>query len=87
MKPTNSQHTHARAVDVNMAGMSSAQRKRLLKAVFDAGFSSIGFYKGSSNMLHIDTRSAGRTWGTQPSWARDIMRDRFTGGMKPFGGR
>ncbi len=68
-----SRHMHGDALDIDMAGMSSAQRTKLLNSALDAGFTGIGFYKNSPNMLHVDAGRK-RTWGSPPSWAKAGMK-------------
>lgn len=77
----NSQHMHGTALDLNMAGMSPEDRARLLTAAMDAGFTSFGFYDKHPDMLHVDVREGGRTWGNAPAWAQPIMGQRFKRGM------
>lgn len=56
---TGSQHFQGRALDLNTAGMSDAQKMRLVQAGRAAGFRGFGF---GSNILHVDT-------GPQRAWA------------------
>lgn len=64
-----SHHTDAEALDISTAGMSEADRGRMVGALVDAGFTGIGEYDGH---IHADFREAvpasfgdrdGKTWG------------------------
>ena len=54
-----SQHMQGTAIDVDIRGMSKAERLDLIAKAFDAGFTGIGV---GSNILHIDQGSP-RAWG------------------------
>lgn len=56
---TGSQHFQGRALDLNINGMSNADKLRLVQAGRAAGFRGFGF---GSNILHVDT-------GPQRAWA------------------
>ena len=47
-----SQHFSGRALDLSTAGMSDADKRRLVNAAMRAGFTGFGF---GSNILHVDT--------------------------------
>ena len=83
-RPTkDSRHTHGDAIDVNLAGMSTAKRKQILEAALQSGFTSVGFYSGS-DMMHIDARANGTTWGPRPDWAKPVMAAEWRGGMPAY---
>ena len=79
----NSQHIHKRAIDASTMGMNQQEKRDLLISFLGAGFSSFGFY---NDFLHADTRARGTTWGRQPGWARGVMSELWSPGMKPFHG-
>lgn len=81
----NSMHMKGLAIDVSTAGMSTAEKQKLLTCAIQQGFSSIGYYQ---NFIHIDTRGSGTTWGAMPSWAAPVIANTgWKRGQKPFGGR
>ncbi|MGR3760641.1 YcbK family protein [Roseobacteraceae bacterium NS-SX3] len=70
-----SQHTHGKAFDVDVTGMSIEQRKELIMQARAAGFSGVGVYE---NSLHFDVGPE-RHWGpsykaeSTPAWAREAL--------------
>ena len=88
----NSQHFHGNAIDVSLAGMSDADKIRLVKSAVSAGFTGFGFGR---NILHIDVgpkrswtyKTTGSTWGGTPiSVARSIAAGAKGGGVAGGGG-
>lgn len=80
-----SQHIEGRAFDIVVAGLSDAEKAKLLSDAVDAGVRGVGIYPGG-NTLHIDTRVGSPvTWGPgadpydgvdisrQPRWAQPIL--------------
>lgn len=71
----NSQHTHGNAFDVDVKGLSLAERNRLIIEARNAGFSGIGVY---ANSLHFDV-GGDRAWGPNyhrsslPDWAAEAV--------------
>lgn len=67
-----SQHLKGKAIDVDVSGLSEAQKLELIRKASDAGFYGIGIY---GNSLHFDTGPR-RVWGPSykrgsvPKWAR-----------------
>lgn len=83
----NSQHMHGTAVDINMAGMNTKTRYRLMVLLVQNGFTSFGSYDRSPNMLHADLRDRAATWdkgdGIHPDWFTKALRDTgWSRGMK-----
>jgi hypothetical protein len=88
-----SQHIAGNAVDVDVSGMSDAQKSQLLEAAVASGARGVGLYP-SGRSLHLDTRESPATWGpgadryagvsvdAQPEWARPALSKMF--GAKPF---
>jgi hypothetical protein len=77
----NSLHVQGKAFDLDLTGMDDVQRRAVLQSMLAAGFTGIGFYRGSPNMLHVDTGTK-RSWhwdksrndtGGFPDWAAGIM--------------
>lgn len=70
-----SQHTHGKAFDVDVSGMSIPERQELIRKARAAGFSGIGVYK---NSLHFDVGGE-RNWGpdyksgSTPEWAKEAL--------------
>jgi uncharacterized protein YcbK (DUF882 family) len=70
-----SQHTHGNAVDVDLKGMSTDERKRLILTASQLGITGIGVY---DNSMHFDLGGR-RAWGPDyhkgsvPTWARDSI--------------
>jgi hypothetical protein len=90
-----SQHLHGNAVDIDVSGMSDAQKAAFLQAAVANGAKGIGIYP-SGNSLHIDTRSSPAVWGAvkgnaykghsvdeAPSWAQPVLRQLFSGENVP----
>ena len=71
----NSQHTHGNAYDVDVSGMSMAERGDLINAARAAGFGGVGVY---NNSLHFDV-GQNRAWGPDytraslPGWAAGYL--------------
>ncbi len=67
-----SKHMEGIAADLSLRGLSTSDKKRLLEALVDNGAKGIGFY---DNHIHFDLRKSDKvvTWGTKPSWAKDII--------------
>ena len=57
-----SQHVHGKAIDIDLSGMSEAQRAALVVQTKKLGFTGIGVYGKNSNMLHIDMRANHAKW-------------------------
>jgi uncharacterized protein YcbK (DUF882 family) len=78
---TYSQHMHGTALDISVAGMSKAQRLKIIDEAFNAGFTGIGVGK---NIIHIDQGSP-RSWGyvtaagggPVPEYAADLIKRRI----------
>lgn len=70
-----SQHMHGNAVDIDVSGMSTDERRKLIELAQAQGFTGVGIY---DNSLHFDT-GAERAWGPSyrrdsvPSWAADLV--------------
>jgi hypothetical protein len=70
-----SQHMHGNAVDIDVSGMSTDERRKLIELAQAQGFTGVGVY---DNSLHFDT-GAERAWGPSyrrdsvPSWAADLV--------------
>ena len=62
-----SQHLHGNAVDVDVSGLSEAERIALIQQARSAGFQGVGVY---DNSLHFDVGPE-RAWG--PSYSRDSL--------------
>lgn len=63
----NSQHKLGKAVDVSHIGWTAEQKKAFLRACYQTGFTSFGYY---STFFHVDTRGGGSTWGNwRSTWA------------------
>lgn len=77
-----SQHMHGNAFDVDVSGLSTEDRLKLMEAAAAAGFKGFGVY---NNALHFDV-GAPRFWGpsykrdSTPAWALDTV-SRLTGSM------
>ena len=76
-KPTNSQHTHGKALDVDVSALSIAERRKFIEVASSLGFTGIGVYKGQ-NFIHIDTKEAApRFWygsGGKADWAEGVLQ-------------
>lgn len=81
-----SQHLHGNAFDVDVSGLSQAERINLANMARSAGFQGFGFY---DNSMHFDV-GAPRAWGPDyssgsiPSWARDWTSQNLGGGAAPL---
>jgi hypothetical protein len=70
-----SQHLHGKAMDIDVSGLSIAERQRLIARAREMGFGGVGIYKDS---LHLDTGPV-RAWGPSrrsdsvPGWARSAL--------------
>lgn len=80
-----SQHLHGNALDVDVSGMSKAERVRLISIASSMGFTGIGVYQ---NSLHFDMRSGSRAmWGpthhgdSVPPWAFTVRAKHMTGAI------
>lgn len=78
-----SQHLEGNAIDVDVRGMSKAQKLKLIDAAFDAGFTGFGI---GANSIHID-QGTPRSWGyvrpsgggTVPEYASGLINRRMEG--------
>ena len=76
-----SQHLHGNAIDVDVAGMTRAERVRLIETASAMGFTGIGVY---ANSLHFDTGGR-RAWGPShsfgsvPPWAYTAIAKHVAG--------
>ena len=67
-----SRHMHGDAVDIDVSGLSQAERVRLIQMARQQGFGGVGIYP---NSIHLD-KGAVRSWGPSyrnsslPKWAR-----------------
>ena len=74
---TNSQHVHGTAFDIALPADPN-ERRRILTAAMQAGFTGFGFYADTPNMLHIDTRGTPANWfwggggAATPEWAEPV---------------
>lgn len=81
-----SQHLHGNAFDIDVSGLSQAERINLANMARSAGFQGFGFY---DNSMHFDV-GAPRAWGPDyssgsvPSWARDWTSQNLGGGAAPL---
>ncbi|MEM7399828.1 MAG: D-Ala-D-Ala carboxypeptidase family metallohydrolase [Pseudomonadota bacterium] len=73
-----SRHVVGDAVDIDIDGLSSAARYRLMWHLLAEGFTSFGSYAGSS-FIHADMRPRARVWrhggGMHPAWFRKALAD------------
>ena len=92
-----SQHIHGNAIDLDISGLSAAQKKEALDTATAAGAKGIGIYS-SGNSLHLDPRKQPTVWGPSPrgkyrglqkkewglipDWARPTV-DAVFGGFNP----
>ena len=74
---TKSQHLVGNAVDLDLSGMGGSERYNLTLAGLGCGFTSVGTYSNSPNMLHLDVRQNATTWhwgsSPVPSWRTQAM--------------
>ena len=76
-----SRHMHGDAIDVDVRGMTKAERLAFIEAAFDAGFTGIGV---GPNSIHID-RGKPRAWGyitpagggPVPAYAAGLINERL----------
>lgn len=91
-----SQHMKGNAVDLDISGLSNAQKQAVLDTAIAAGAKGIGVY-ASENSLHVDPRANPTVWGQLsntykgmtkkqfsllPDWARPAI-DALFGGFNP----
>lgn len=83
-----SQHMHGNAIDIDVSGLSKAERLDLIKTASANGFTGIGVY---NNSLHFDVGGR-RAWGPSyksdsiPGWAKDTIGQHLggkIGGSRP----
>ncbi|WP_156459950.1 D-Ala-D-Ala carboxypeptidase family metallohydrolase [Mesorhizobium sp. Root157] len=84
-----SQHTHGNAIDLDVRGLSDAQKTALLDTAIEAGAKGIGLYS-SGNTIHVDTRANPAVWSDSykgiptskaPSWARASLEGMMQAGQ------
>lgn len=88
----NSQHTHAKALDIQTDGMDPATRSQLLQDLYnDPRVGGIGLYE--SGAIHVDTRpraagappaiwGAGNSYSADPAELKALERDFLAGNRK-----
>jgi hypothetical protein len=89
-----SQHIAGNALDVDISGLSDAQKAQALNAAVEGGARGIGLYS-SGNVMHVDARQTPAVWGAipgaaykgmpvsmAPGWAQPGLQDMFAAG--PF---
>jgi hypothetical protein len=59
-----SQHMIGKAVDLDVRGLTNAQKQSIIDTAIEAGAKGIGIYS-SGNSLHVDTRANPAAWGPQ----------------------
>ena len=64
-----SYHMQGRAADIDMSGMSPADRQKLVRELTQRGVGGFITYSGSPDMLHVDTRP--RAAGESPRFMHD----------------
>lgn len=80
-----SQHLKGNALDINVSGMSHAERIELIKSLSAAGVTGIGVY---ANAIHADLGGR-RAWGPDhgsgsvPKWAAGVIADHLAGTAPP----
>jgi hypothetical protein len=80
-----SQHLDGNAMDIDVSGMSRADRIELIKALSAAGITGIGVY---SNTIHADLGGR-RAWGPDhhdtsiPAWAAPVITQHLNGTTPP----
>lgn len=80
-----SEHTRGNALDINVAGMSHAERVEVIKAMSAAGVTGIGVY---ANTIHADIGGR-RAWGPDyssgsvPKWAQGVIAEHLNGTTPP----
>lgn len=71
----NSLHMYGIAMDISFAGLSDAEKQRMLIAAIENGAGGIGIYPESRNLfIHVDIGQK-RTWRSHPAWSVNIMRN------------
>lgn len=95
-----SQHNHGTAIDIDLRGMSEAQREALVRRALSgegafAEVRGIGTYNGTGDKLHLDLRQGGFTaWGPNrsrdslsqtPGWFQAAVNERGARGDPPPG--
>lgn len=78
-----SQHLHGGALDIDISGLSEAEKAQFAQDAWAAGARGFGIYP-SGNSLHVDTRAKTTFWGPQgynsspaetfPAWAQPLVR-------------
>jgi hypothetical protein len=63
-----SRHIQGDAIDIDVSGMTDAEKAKVLETVIGKGAKGIGIYP-SGNSIHIDLREQPATWGYSP-WGR-----------------
>lgn len=90
---TNSQHLRGQALDLDISGLTDAQKAEALNAAVEAGARGVGLYS-SGNVMHVDARTNPAVWGAvpgaafrgmpvsrAPSWAQPALNDMFAAGQ------
>jgi len=90
-----SQHIHGNAVDIDVTGMSDAQKRSIVDAAVAGGARGIGIYP-SGNSIHLDVRQTPTLWGltpgapykgmsvdNAPAWAKPALTSLFGRGGGP----
>lgn len=68
-------HMYGIAMDISFAGLSDAEKQRMLIAAIENGAGGIGIYPESRNQfIHVDIGQK-RTWRSHPAWSVNIMRN------------
>lgn len=79
-----SQHMEGNALDLDVRGLSKAERLKLIETASMAGFTGIGVY---DNTIHLDM-GARRSWGPSykrasvPGWAEDTVQRHLNGELR-----
>ncbi|MEL6217727.1 MAG: D-Ala-D-Ala carboxypeptidase family metallohydrolase [Pseudomonadota bacterium] len=87
-----SQHLHGIAVDLDLPGLGSYDRYRLMWFLIRHGFTSFGSYAGKSDLLHADMRRRAVSWhhgsGGHPAWfVRALKETRWRQGSGGYWSR
>ena len=77
-----SQHIHGNALDLDVSGLSDAQKSALLQSAIANGARGIGIYK-SGNSIHIDTRQSPAFWGPGADAYAGASIDQFPAWAQP----
>ena len=81
-----SQHIHGSAMDIDVTGMSRAERVELIRALSAAGVTGIGVYENGA--IHADLAGR-RAWGPDysaesvPAWAAGVIAEHLNGTVAP----